>query len=193
MQTILSIIYFLLSIAIDFYIFILLLRLLFQKLGASWHNPISQFVIRFTEPVIRPLRRFIPGFHGFDLSIVFVVFVIEMLEAWLLGILHFRMFFGFWSVLIIAFGNMALSFSNIYFYAVIVSALMSWAPLLQNHPLGQVAILISRPFLNIFRRFIPPMGGFDLSPLFALISLILINRLVLSPIVALGINLAFKH
>jgi YggT family protein len=193
MQILLSTLYFLVSLALDLYIFVLLLRLLFQKLRASWHNPISQFVIRFTEPVIRPLRRFIPGFRGFDLSIVFVVLVLEVFEAWLLGALHFRVFFGVWSVLIIALGNFGLSISNIYFYVVLISALMSWSPLLQNNPLGQVSNLISRPFLNIFRRFIPPIAGMDLSPLFGLIGLILINRLILSPIVNFGISLGLKH
>ncbi len=193
MQILFSALYFVLSLFFDLYIFILLLRLLFQKLGASWHNPISQFVIKFTEPVIRPLRRIIPGFRGFDLSIVFVVLILEMIDAWLLGALHFRLFFGFWSVLMIAIGDLFLNLSNIYFYAIIISSLMSWFPLLQNNALGVVARLISNPFLNLFRRFIPPISGMDLSPLFALVSLMLMNYLVFRPIISLGAQLAIKH
>lgn len=189
MQTFLSTLYFLLSLVLDLYVFVLLLRLFLQKLGAPWHNPISQFSIRFTEPLLKPLRRFIPGFRGFDLSIVLIVFVIELIEAWALGILNFRVYFNFWGVLIIAIGNLGLGISNIYFYTVIISALMSWLPLLQNNPLGQVTSLIANPFLNLFRRFIPPISGMDLSPLFALLSLFLINRLILNPIIALGIHM----
>lgn len=188
MQIIFSALYFLLSLFIDLYVFVLLLRLLFQKLGASWHNPISQFVIRFTEPVIRPLRRFIPGFRGFDLSILFLAFVFEIFEAFLLGFLHYRILFGPLSLLLIAVANLALSFSSIYFYAIIISALISWFPLLQNNFLAQIARLISEPFVSLFRRLVPPISGMDFSPLFALVTLILMNYLIFHPMISLGIR-----
>jgi YggT family protein len=193
MQIIFSTLYFLVNLSFNLYIFVLLLRLLFQKLGAPWHNSISQFVIRFTEPMIKPLRRFIPGFRGFDLSILFIAFVLLTLEAWLLGVLHYQVLFGFWGSLIIALGNLGLNFSNIYFYAIIISALMSWFPLLQNNPLGEVSRLISNPLLAIFRRFIPPISGMDFSPIFALIGLLLVNWLVFNPIITLGTYLALAH
>lgn len=192
MQFIFSTLYFLISLFIDFFVFILLLRLLFQKLGAPWHNPISQFVIRFTEPLLKPLRRFIPGYRGFDLSILFLAFLAEFLEAILLGLLHYRTLFSLPGLSIIAFGHLGFSFSNVYFYAIILSALMSWFPLLQNNPLGQITQLISLPVLTILRRVIPRISGMDFSPLFALVALYLANRLILAPLIAFGIRLGLK-
>lgn len=46
---------FIINFVFDTYIFILLLRLLLQKMGANWHNPVSQLVIKVTEPVVKPL------------------------------------------------------------------------------------------------------------------------------------------
>lgn len=186
----LSGLYFIVSLILNFYILILFLRLLFQKLGAPWYNPFSQFVIRFTEPAIRPLRKWIPGFKGFDLSIVFFILILSLLEAWLKFPMETGKTPNILGVLVLALGNTALNLSNIYFYAVIISALMSWFPLLKNNALGEIVRLISTPFVKLFQRFIPPISGMDFSPAFALLALFLMNIVLVHPLILLGNTLA---
>jgi YggT family protein len=79
----------LIHILFDSYIVILLLRLMLQKLGANWYNPISQFIIQLTEKPLKPLRKFIPGVAGFDLSILLLAFVLQYIEIVLLWVLQF--------------------------------------------------------------------------------------------------------
>jgi YggT family protein len=58
---------------------------------------------------------------------------------------------------------------------------MSWFPLPQNgiiaDVVGAIDSLVS-PFINLFRRFIPPFAGLDFSPILAIVVLRLIERFV---------------
>lgn len=190
MQALYTALSFLINLFFDLYILVLLLRLLFQKFGAHWFNPISQFVIRLTEPVLKPMRRFLPGFKGFDLAIIFLALALEMIEVWLLGLLQFRMWLHPLGVLIISIGNLCIKVVNIYIYAIIIGAIISWLPLLQNNPLAEIIRLLTNPILNPLRRRISPKSGFDFTPLIAIVILFLMNILIFNQIVSLGTRLA---
>lgn len=179
------------NILFDLYIFVLFLRLFMQKLGVRWANPFSQFVITLTEPVIKPLRRFIPGFRGFDLAIVFVCIIFEIVELMLLIWLKFGILPGIFGLLIMGFGDLAMKVVNLFFYITIIAAIISWVPTLQNNPIAEIVNFLVKPLLRIAHRYIPLVGGFDLSPIAILIILWLINILIFQPIVMLGTRIAF--
>ena len=62
---------------IGIYMIAVLLRFLLQLVRADFYNPVSQFVVKATSPVLNPLRRIIPGFGGVDIaSLVLVVILI---------------------------------------------------------------------------------------------------------------------
>lgn len=170
----------------DTYIIILLLRLLLQKLGASWRNPLSQFVIKLTEKPLKPLRKMIPGFQGFDFSIVFLALLLQFIEIMLLWRLQFGVNTNVQGTLIVACGEILSKFIFIYIYSIIINAIASWIPQLQTHPLAHIVFLITDPILSLARRFIPPIGGIDISPMAVLLLLALINTLIVTPILAIG-------
>lgn len=61
---------------------------------------------------------------------------------------------------------------NIYFYMLIAYVLLSWVPNARESFIGQLLGRITEPYLSIFRRFIPPIGGvLDISPIVALFAL----------------------
>jgi uncharacterized protein YggT (Ycf19 family) len=68
---------FLVKTLFGLYISIVVIRFLLQWARADFYNPISQFVVKVTSPVLRPLRKLIPGYGGIDLSA-------SVLLAWLL-------------------------------------------------------------------------------------------------------------
>lgn len=68
---------------------------------------------------------------------------------------------------------------DIYFYVLFAYVLMSWVPALIDSPIGQILRQICEPYLSVFRRFIPPIGFLDLSPLVALITLRFVEQGVL--------------
>lgn len=182
---------FLVGLLFDLYIIILILRLLMQKLGAHYRNPVSQLVIRLTNIFVSPLQRIIPGFKGFDLAIVLLLLVFVFIEALLLFWLRFRFVPHFWGLLVIAIGTLGNKFMNLYFYAILIRVIMSWVVSLQRSPVAEIIFLITEPVLKPARRIVPTMAGFDFSPILILILLQLISILAFGPLVGVGMRLAW--
>lgn len=181
----------LLGFLFETYLFILLIRLLLQKLGANWGNPISQLVVKLTEPVVKPLRKFIPGFRGFDLSIVVAVILIQFIEMFIILGIKVHITPGILGTLILSIGYIGNKLVNIYVWGVILSVIMSWVPALQHNPLANIINTIVGPLLNLGQRYIPRIGGFDLSPIPILLALWLIRLLVLQSVIVYGFHLAY--
>ncbi|ALS76818.1 hypothetical protein AUC31_17035 [Planococcus rifietoensis] len=72
--------------------------------------------------------------------------------------------------------NLLLSAINIYFYILIISVFMSWVPSIKESAFGQMISRITDPYLDIFRRFIPPIGMIDISPIVAIFFLSLASQ-----------------
>ena len=73
-----------LLIASTFYLTIVLLRFLLQLARADFYNPISQFVVKATNPLLRPLRRFIPGWGGIDGAALVLAVIIQAITFFLI-------------------------------------------------------------------------------------------------------------
>ena len=72
---------------------------------------------------------------------------------------------------------------NFYSFLVLAYCILSWIPMRDGGLLQDIGAVLSQivgPYLNFFRRFVPPMGGIDFSPVIAIIALNLIERLVLN-------------
>jgi YggT family protein len=182
----------LINFVFDAYIFILLLRLILQKMGANWHNPISQFVVKITQPIVVPLRKIFPGFKGFDLAIVVAMFLLELIETMLLLWVKITLFPGVLGAVVVTLGMLGGKVIDLYFFAIIITVIMSWVPALQHGPLGGIVNIVTRPLMALARRFIPPIGGFDLSPIVILLALKLLEILITSPVITLGYRLAYS-
>lgn len=76
--------------------------------------------------------------------------------------------------------NVLLGAINIYFYLLIISVFMSWVPSIKESAFGQAISRITDPYLDIFRRFIPPIGMIDISPIVAIFTLNLASRGILT-------------
>ena len=69
----------------------------------------------------------------------------------------------------------------LYTGLIFVRVAVSWFPEMQKYRVIEWVASITDPFLNLFRRFIPPIGGIiDLSPLIALIVLQILERIILN-------------
>lgn len=60
---------------------------------------------------------------------------------------------------------------NIYYIMIFIYILLSWLPNVQDSPVGVFLGRLVEPYLSVFRRFIPPIGVLDLSPIVALFAL----------------------
>jgi len=151
----------------------LLVRFALQWARAPFRNPLGQFIVAVTDWMVRPVRRLVPGLFGLDLA--------SLLLAWLWQVVYQGIALGLSGVLfavtlepvIVVVLLAALEVVKIGLYlvmgAVLVSAVFSWVN--PYAPLAEVFNTLTRPLLRPFRRFIPPVGGVDLSPLALLLVL----------------------
>ena len=77
--------------------------------------------------------------------------------------------------------NLISALVNFYEWLVIIWCFMSWFPLREGSLMYDVAVVIDRivsPYMNLFRRFVPPLGGMDFSPIVGLFVLSFGERLI---------------
>lgn len=162
-------------------ILVFMLRLLMQLVRADFHNPVSQFIVKVTNPVLRPLRRFIPGMLGIDMASVVVLLVLQAVELLLTGLVL--------GVSIPPVSLAALSIAElldltlkVFLFSLIIQVILSWVNPHGHNPVSTILYSLNEPFLRPARRLIPPISGFDLSPLLVIVFLQLCSMLIIAPI-----------
>lgn len=170
---------FLVNTLLSLYAMAVLLRFILQMVRADFYNPLSQFVVRATNPLLRPLRKVIPGAWGIDFASLLLFYLVALVTVAALMALAGAQppplsvfYYGFLKCLVLTI--------HLYFFTVIVQVIMSWVSQGWN-PVSAMLYTINAPLLRPFRRILPSLGGLDLSPLFALILLQFVNYLIPLP------------
>lgn len=162
-----NILIFIINVLFNLYLLAVLLRFLLQWVKADFYHPICQFTMRLTNPLIKPLRRIIPGFMGLDWACLVLMLIVQGVNLVLVAlILGLPLSLGLITVAVI---KIILLFLNVYFYAIIASAILSWLPQMQHSELYLLLQRLVYPVLRPIRRILPLIAGLDLSPLVALI------------------------
>ena len=149
-----------------FFVFMLLTRFHFQWLRVSFRNQVGEFVLATTNAMVIPVRRFIPGLAGLDLTTLLLAWLLQMLSIWLQA----TILGGDPEALALAaVAAVDLLRYSLYIlvFAVFVQVIFSWIN--PYAPMAPVFNAITAPFLRPLRRFIPLLGGVDLTPLVLLI------------------------
>ncbi len=155
------------------YLLAILLRFLLQVARADFYNPVSQAVVRVTDPMVRVFRNFIPGYRNIDFATLVLAFVVEGIAICVLLMIYNvsipgAAFVISWSVL-----GVVYFIINIYWYAIIASIIMSFVMMFSGntnpHPLLMLVWQLTDPVMAPFRKVLPPMGGLDFSPIFVFI------------------------
>lgn len=172
---------FLVRFLLGAYALIVMLRFLLQLVRARYDNPISQFVVMATTPVLRPLRRFIPGYARMDLAALVLAWLVKALELALVVLLVVPA--------INPLGALAWSIPElvhltiyIFVFAILIRALLSWFNPDPYHPATGLLDSLTLPLLRPARQALPPVGGLDLSPMLAILGLFLLDMLLLPPL-----------
>jgi len=155
---------------IDLFITAVLLRLLLQWVRADFYNPVCQFLVKVTNPVIVPLRRVIPSIRRLDTASVVVILVLEVFSVWIASRISSSPL-NFDQVVIFSIMKLAATLLMTYLFLIIASVILSWIGGQSRHPAITLVYQLTEPVLAPFRKFIPPIAGIDLSPLFALIAI----------------------
>ena len=152
-------------------LFVFLARLLLQLTRADFRNPLSQAIVRLTNPLILPLRRVLPPIGKVDSASVVAVLLVSAVEVGCLFALHGAGLPGALSWLRAMAEEIARTLLWTYFYAIFVYVLLSLIAPGGYSPLQSVLTSLCEPVLRPFRRLLPSVAGLDLSPLWALIAI----------------------
>tara|TARA_R110002073_G_scaffold60495_4_gene152112 strand:+ start:108 stop:698 length:591 start_codon:yes stop_codon:yes gene_type:complete len=171
------------------YLLAVLLRFLLQVAKADFYNPISQSVVKITDPMVRLFRTFIPGYRGIDFSTLVLAFLVEAAAICVLILLYGGTIPGIGSIITWAFVGVILFIVSIYYYAILGSIIMSFVMMFSGstnpHPLLRLVWQLTEPIMAPVRKIIPSMGGLDFSPIFIFIAIQIIQNFILT---TFGIN-----
>jgi len=188
---------FLIGTLVDLYALVVILRFLLQAAGANYYNPVAQFVVRATRPLLAPLRRVIPMIGHYDLAALLLAVALMALKVALyrllsiptlviggyaIGIAHVWLGSLAWLAVV----DLLALFINVWFFAVLILAILSWIAPAGYNPIAEVLVRITDPLLRPVRRVIPLVGGIDLSPLVVLIGLQVLKMLLLPPLLMIA-------
>jgi len=179
---------FLVDTILGIYILLVLLRFLLQLVRADFYNPISQFIVRATNPPLVRLRRFIPGLWGVDLAALLLLIAMEAirisLTAMLLG--HSPRLAG---IIFLSLGELAKLAVYTIIFSICIRALLSWFGNGFQHPISRLLVSFTDPILRPVRRIIPATSGIDLSPVIVFIIMMLTLKLLVQPILDMASSL----
>ncbi|MGR4070264.1 YggT family protein [Halomonas sp. LR3S48] len=164
---------------INIYLFLMMLRFLLQASQADYYNPMSQSVVKITQPVVRPFQSFLgPVMGRFDLATLAAAFVLKAVS--IVAILQIAGI-GMPPITQVAIGAVAAianAILKIYFFALIVMIILSWVAPNASHPGALLVMQLVEPIMAPVRRVIPPLGMIDLSPIVVFIAISIIDGMV---------------
>ena len=153
---------------VAFFVFLLLARFHFQWLRVPFRNPLGEFVLATTSWCVVPARRVVPGLAGLDLPTLLLAWAFQALGLWaqdlIAGASH-----GVGAIAAVAAVDMLRYSLYLLVFSVILQVVFSW--LNPHAPFAPMFDMVTRPFLRPLRRFVPPIGAFDLTPLVLLVLL----------------------
>jgi YggT family protein len=166
---------YLLRFVFDALLIILIMRVWLQWVKADFYNPLSQFIVKVSNPLVVPVRRIVPGFGGIDLATILIAYAIATLKFFTLAAITGQSL----GVLAFYIGLLVLlkQAGFLLFMIMIIMAVMSWVVQGYNPTLA-VFHQLTEPFLNPIRRIIPNLGGLDLSMIVAFLAMNVINILL---------------
>jgi YggT family protein len=178
----------LIEVTFGLYIIIVLLRFLLQWARADFYNPISQFIVKVTQPPLRPLRRIIPGVAGVDLASLLLMFALQWIELWLIfAVKGFSPAIA--AIAIFSVAKLLQLTIYVFLFSIIVQVILSWVSPQAYNPVTVLIFNLNEPLLRPARRLLPAFSGLDLSPLVVIILLQLASILVVRPIHDIARNL----
>ncbi|WP_339477579.1 MULTISPECIES: YggT family protein [unclassified Pseudomonas] len=167
------------------YLLIVLLRFVLQLVRANFYNPLCQFIVKATQPLLKPLRRIIPSLFGLDMSSLILAILVQLALMALTLLLTYGTIGNPLQLLIWSIIGVTALFLKIFFFALIISVILSWVAPGSHNPGAELVNQICEPALAPFRRILPNLGGLDISPILAFMVLKLIDMLVINNLAAM--------
>jgi YggT family protein len=149
---------------------LVLARFILQVVRADFYNPVSQFIVRATSPVLTPMRRVIPGFGGLDIACLVLLVLLVIIKIGLVWVLRELPWYPLSFILFVV-KSLANSILNFFIFTIFISVILSWIVQGSYNPAADIIRQLTSPVLDPARKLLPPMGGLDFSPMIVLLGL----------------------
>lgn len=169
---------FLVTTLFSLYILAVMLRFLLGVVRADFYNPVSQFLVRITNPLLLPMRKVIPSLGRYDTSALLLMLLLQFISLGLVVLLR-GISVPVATLLIVAVGELVMLAINVFMFAIIIQVILSWVNPGNYNPVTALLYSITSPIMRPLQRLIPPISGIDLSPLVAIIGLQVLRMLVM--------------
>ncbi|WP_110661651.1 YggT family protein [Salinicola socius] len=163
---------------VNIYLFVLMLRFLLQFSQADYYNPLSQGIVKATQPVVAPVQKILRPLGRIDIATLFVGFLLKIIVITaIFQIAGFGMP-PLQGLLLAGIAGVLNAILKIYFFALIIMIILSWVAPQASHPGALLVMQIVEPIMAPVRRVIPPLGMIDLSPIVVFIAINLLDSVV---------------
>ncbi|MCO1334846.1 YggT family protein [Microbulbifer sp. OS29] len=160
------------------YLFAVLMRFLLQLARADFYNPISQGIVKVTNPLLLPLRKVVPGFFGIDMASVVLALLVGLVMILICGLLAGGVLLNPLSALLWSLIGSVSTVIAVVFIGLLISIVASWIAPNSGHPALILLHQLLEPFCGPVRRLIPQLGVIDISPIFVFILLTVADKLL---------------
>jgi YggT family protein len=180
MQALLNGVVFLTQLIFDIYVIFLLVRIMVQWHAYRTPNAIVKFVATVTNPVVNPLQSVIPRIRNIDLPAIVVMCLVVLIKITILtSLLSGRLFLDV-DVLFLTGRDLCEQIINFFFFSIIIYVILGWINQ-YNSALYEVVAMMANSLLKPVRTLVPPLAGFDISPLIVLVGLKLVSIVFITP------------
>lgn len=170
---------FLLKTIANLYLFVVLLRLVLQLTRADFYNPISQGIVKATNPLIMPIRKVVPSIGRIDSASIVLALLVQLatvaavflLKGYAAGPAQYAIYTVMGTIY---------HFLDLYFWAMLISVILSWVAPNANHPGALLVFQITEPLYRFVRGFVPNLGGLDISPIFIFLGISFAKQMLAS-------------
>jgi YggT family protein len=176
MPGLITITYFFINLLFSLVLFVLWLRLILRYFHVSTLDPVHQAISRLTNPLITPIEQLIRTDkmsvkRRYDLACLGLLIVAEFIKFIVLGLLLYKTLMPISYILLFSFADLIVQPCNLLFYMILIRIIMSWVNPMWQHPATNIIKLATDPLLELGRRLVPDISGFDFSPFIILIVL----------------------
>lgn len=157
---------------------LLLIRFLLQISRADFYNPLSQAIVRLTNPICKPLRTLLPKLGSVDLASLLLALLVQLAAGALLFGLFAPESLGVVNLLVMSIANLLRLITQFYFFALMLVFVLSWVAPGSRHPGAVLIYQLTEPLLGPVRRIIPPVAGLDFSVMVVLMIIYILQNIV---------------
>lgn len=178
---------FVISTIFDLYLIAIMLRFLLQATRANFYNPVSQFLVKVTNPPLIPLRRIIPGVLGIDMAAVLLLLLVTLVKLIvILSLIGQKL--SLTGLMILSVSEILNLAINVFIFSILIQVILSWVSPASGgmNPAVSLVYTLNEPILSRARALIKPIHGFDLSPIVAMVVLQVLKMVIVMPLADLA-------